>query len=310
MIAVASLVDTRVRMAAFKWLEEHTRLHGEVLPWSLLLDGFVFDGQRVPLVSMQGIFKPRVLPELPLTIRTAVDGPYDDAPGRDDVLFYAYRGVDPEHHENRALREAKRQQVPLIYLRGVLKGRYVPVWPVFVVGDDPGGLHFTIAADDKRLSALQSPGSLATGVSYSQETELRRRYVTREVRQRLHQQGFRERVLDAYRQQCALCRLRHRELLDAAHIIPDTEERGEPLVRNGLSLCRLHHAAYDAFLLAVRPDYTVEVSRAVLEESDGPMLRHGLQGMHNVRILTPRDAGQRPDRDLLLERLERFRRAG
>jgi len=121
-------------------------------------------------------------------------------------------------------------------------------------GDDRAGLHFTVEADDNRLGRLTQAESFLTGVSYSAEGELRRRYVTRGVRQRLHQQEFRERVLEAYRQQCALCRLRHPELLDAAHIIPDAEERGAPVVRNGLSLCRLHHAAYDSYLLAVRPD--------------------------------------------------------
>lgn len=55
------------------------------------------------------------------------------------------------------------------------------------------------------------------------EDEARRKYITSSVRNRLHQRGFRERVLSAYKEQCALCRLRHRELLDAAHIIPDNE---------------------------------------------------------------------------------------
>ena len=73
----------------------------------------------------------------------------------------------------------------------------------------------------------------------------RRRYATSQVRHRLHQQGFRERVLAAYREQCAMCRLRHPELLEAAHIIPDTEPGGDPIVPNGLSLCRLHHGAFD-----------------------------------------------------------------
>ena len=203
-----------------------------------------------------------------------------------------------------------RRRVLLVYLFGLLEGRYLPVWPVYVVGDDPGGLHFTVAADDSRLARLTQAGSFPSAVSYSEEGELRRRYVTRAVRQRLHQQEFRERVLEAYRRQCALCRLRHPELLDAAHIIPDAEERGVPVVRNGLSLCRLHHAAYDLYLLAVRPDSSVEVSRSVLAESDGPMLRHGLQAMHGVRILTPRAPEKRPDRDLLQQRLERFREAG
>jgi putative restriction endonuclease len=260
-------------------------------------------------VSQQGIFKPRVLPELPLAIRTSVQGQYDDALGQGDLLLYAYRGTDPEHHENRGLREAMHRRVQLVYLFGLLEGRYLPVWPVTVVGDDPGGLHFTVAADDSRLARLTQADSLPSGVSYSEEGELHRRYVTRAVRQRLHQQEVRERVLEAYRRQCALCRLRHPELLDAAHIIPDAEERGAPVVRNGHSLCRLHHAAYDSYLLAVRPDSSVEVSRAVLAESDGPMLRHGLQAMHGVRILTPRAPEKRPDRDLLQQRLRRFREA-
>src|SRR5436853_112489 len=57
----------------------------------------------------------------------------------------------------------------------------------------------------------------------------RRLYITAAVRQRLHQRAFRERVLSAYRHQCAFCRLRHEELLDAAHIVPDSEPQGEPL---------------------------------------------------------------------------------
>jgi putative restriction endonuclease len=99
-------------------------------------------------------------------------------------------------------------------------------------------------------------------------------------------------------------------LLEAAHIIPDTEPGGEPIVPNGLSLCRLHHGAFDTYLLGIRPDYTVEVRRSVLEETDGPMLRHGLQGVHNQRIWTPRSANLKPARDLLERRYERFLKAG
>src|SRR5690606_30617152 len=105
---------------------------------------------------------------------------------------------------------------------------------------------------------------------------------------------------------CALCRLRHRELLDAAHILPDREPEGEPRVPNGLALCKLHHAAFDGYLITVDPDYRVRVRRDVLAEEDGPMLRHGLQEVHGQRIVTPRQRDLRPDRDLLAWRLERF----
>ena len=137
-----------------------------------------------------------------------------------------------------------------------------------------------------------------------------RRYATAEVRRRLHQAGFRERVLDAYADTCALCRLRHRELLDAAHIIGDTDPLGKPSVPNGLSLCKLHHAAFDRYILTVDPDYRIRIRRDVLEEEDGPMLRHGLQELHGERIRPPHRAELRPSRDLLALRLEHFLSAG
>jgi putative restriction endonuclease len=57
-------LDQRVRLAAFKWLEEQVRIHGDVLPRSILSEGFEFENQRVPLVGPQGIFKPKLLPQL------------------------------------------------------------------------------------------------------------------------------------------------------------------------------------------------------------------------------------------------------
>jgi putative restriction endonuclease len=81
--------------------------------------------------------------------------------------------------------------------------------------------------------------------------------------------------------QCAFCRLRHEELLDAAHIIPDVEPAGEPLIRNGLSLCILHHAAYDRYFIGIRPDFTLEVREDIRHEEDGPTLLHAIQGLHD-----------------------------
>jgi putative restriction endonuclease len=136
----------------------------------------------------------------------------------------------------------------------------------------------------------------------------RRAYITAAVRVRLHQRAFRERVLEAYQRQCAFCRLRHEELLDAAHIIPDTEPGGEPLVKNGLALCTLHHAAFDRYFIGVRPDFTIEVREDLRRERDGPTLVHAIQGLHDSRILLPRSSACRPARDLLEVRYERFRR--
>jgi putative restriction endonuclease len=76
-------LDSRVRLAAFQFLEELTLLHPDTLPFEALQRGFEFEGRRVPLLGPQGIFKPAILSEMPLTIVTApaVTGrprPYDD----------------------------------------------------------------------------------------------------------------------------------------------------------------------------------------------------------------------------------------
>jgi len=299
--------DTRVRAAAFEFLEEQTRLHGEVLPRELLSRGFVFNGTRVPLVGPQGIFKPAVT-EMPLTITTApiVEGrerPYEDRVEEGGAILYRYRGTDPRHPDNAGLRLAMQRQTPLIYLYGLVPGRYLPVWPVYIVGDDPRALAFKVAVDEARLL------DLGPRIEETMETEARRKYVTRYTRQRLHQQSFRQRVLAAYQECCAICRLRHEELLEAAHILPDGHPRGEPVVPNGLALCKLHHAAFDGHLLGITPDLVVHVARAILHEPDGPMLRHGLQDFHGARIRVPRSAGLRPNREFLAERYEWFKKA-
>ena len=291
--------DLPLRLATFEWLEEQSAIHGEVLPWPVLLAGFVHEGVRVPLVSMQGIFTPRA-GRLPLTIRTAVGGPYADAFATNGLLLYKYRGTDPFHRDNEGLRQAMREQAPLVYLHGHREGRYHAIWPIFIVGDNPATLTFTVAADEMRARL-----PAADEVAY-EDPSIRRAYVTATVQRRIHQTAFRERVLGAYGERCALCRLRHRELLDAAHILPDREPESEPRVPNGLALCKLHHAAFDNYLITVAPDYRVRVRRDVLDEEDGPMLRHGLQEMHGQRIITPHRPELRPDRELLAWRLERF----
>jgi hypothetical protein len=51
---VSGELDQRVRLAAFQWLRAQMDVHGEVLPRSVLAEGFVFDGRRVPLLGPQG----------------------------------------------------------------------------------------------------------------------------------------------------------------------------------------------------------------------------------------------------------------
>jgi putative restriction endonuclease len=307
---VADTLDHQVRLAAFEFLERLSPGGEVVVLRDALEAGFHFRGRRVPLVGPQGIFKPALLTEVPLSITTAPVKPGRPRPYEDSyeggVIRYKYRGVDPRHHDNVGLRRALERQAPLVYFHGIEPGRYVATWPVFVVGDDPLGLTFSVSVDDRRTLQLPSPVAVEES-----ETPARRRYITRAVVQRLHQQDFRARVLRAYQSCCAVCRLRHEELLDAAHILPDHHPLGEPQVSNGLALCKIHHAAFDQQFLGIRPDLVVEIRSDLLKEKDGPMLRHGLQELHGQPLLVvPRSKGSRPNPVHLEERYLLFQRAG
>lgn len=294
--------SNKIRLLAFDWLAKQVAIHGDVLPRELLSRGFDFEGERIPFVAPQGIFKPRLIQHYPLTITTIPGGPYSDRLVGDKLIEYRYRGSNPNHPDNVRLRDAMKDEIPMIYLHRVTKGYYLVHWPVFVVGDNPGALTFTVEAAPLNMKFYESDIKLE--IQQVLEKKIERRYVTTQVVQRIHQRSFRESVITAYREHCAICRLKHRELLDAAHIIPDSEG-GEPVVQNGLSLCKIHHAAFDNNILGISPDYQVRIREDILAEVDGPMLKWGLQEMNGVKLYLP-ISHNRPNRDWLDERFRRF----
>jgi putative restriction endonuclease len=294
--------DWLVRLHAFRFLEDLVAEYGDPLPWKALDCGFEFDGARVTLIGARGIWKPAAL-DLPISITTSPKDPYGDKAGEDGLLQYRYFSADPAHPDNAGLRRCLMEGRPLVYFRGVDKGWYSALWPFVLVHDDPGSLTFTAACEDVE--------ALRPGIAPAAADAARRTYVTRLALVRLHQAKFRQRVLRAYATRCTVCRLRHPELLDAAHILGDRHEFGEPVVTNGLALCKIHHAAFDANILGIRPDHGLEIRAEILEEHDGPMLRHSLQSLHGARLMQlPRRVEDRPDRHRLEERYEQFRAAG
>jgi putative restriction endonuclease len=298
--------DLQVRLAAFNWLSEQVNSYGDVLPRQLLQQGFEFQGQRVPLVAPQGIFKPQIL-DLPLSITTAPKGPYDDYFGKDNFLIYSYRGTNPNHRDNVGLRKVFELKLPLVYLHGIEPGKYLATYPVYIIGDDQSNLTFKVAVDD----ALPAFEYFAASDSrqIAEVSDARHAYLTSTVKVRLYQRAFREKVLDAYKSQCAFCRLKHRELLDAAHIIPDNLPEGVSTIENGMSLCKLHHSTYDSFIIGVTPDYIIQVRKDILEEEDGPMLQHGLKGLHGSKLVLPSSRSKYPSREALDWRYSRFTKA-
>lgn len=299
-------MDELIRTATFQWLEKQYALFGGIFTRKLLEQGFYFHGNRITLVGPAGIWKPAVL-ELPLSITTTTNSPYSDSLTEDGLLRYSYRGTDPYHRDNVGLRKAMQQGVPLIYFLGVEKGKYLAEWPVFIESDHPEGLYVNVSIDKR--STLLNESSQAPDQVAEAEAIYRRKYATSEAIVRLHQGEFRIRVLTAYKVQCAFCNLRHQQLLDAAHIIPDSEEGGDPVVPNGLSLCKIHHAAFDSNIVGLNPDYKIIVRKDILEEIDGPMLRYGIQEMHGRKILLPGSRKNWPNREKVAYRFERFLKA-
>ena len=296
--------DTRLRLAAFDWLRVRSN-DGTTAIKSADLADFRFEGEPFRLIApMQGIWKPSTF-DAALSIRTAyrpegADRPYEDMFSDDGIIHYKWRGIDANHYENVALRAAMELQTPLIWFVGVADATYLPLFPVYLAHEDREAREFVGTFDELRDLVF----------SESILEERLRRYVKVETKKRLHQPVFRATVLRAYRTSCAVCSLRHGQLLDAAHIVADSAEAGIPSVRNGLALCKIHHAAFDANILGIRADLVVEIREDLLHENDGPMLKHGLQQRHNQKLLViPRRRTDLPDPDRLAQRYEAFRTA-
>lgn len=282
-----------LRLQIFARLEELAESQGGFLTWQELT-AFELDGVRRPLVGQRGIHNPAYLDHT-LSIMSSPDGPYEDKVGTDGLLQYAFEAGDPYGGANRKLRRAMVDQVPIILFERPIENVWIPIIPAYVVDENVEQQYFVVALGEE-FRAIRKSGLEG----------LEKRYVERIVSQRVHQPIFRARVINAYKGSCAVCRLQHRELLDAAHIIPDSDPRSTAEISNGLSLCKIHHAAYDRDLIGIDADYLVHVNQRLLVEKDGPMLKHGIQEMHGTTITVPRPESERPDRDSLAQRFSAF----
>src|SRR3977135_4076996 len=150
------------------------------------------------------------------------------------------------------------ERAPIIYFLGIAPGCYQAMLPTFISGWDGKALKARVAFGAPDLETLAPP-----------ETALERRYALRAVKQRLHQASFREAVITAYRGRCALSGLPEPMLLDAAHIVDDKHEQlGQLVVPNGIPLSKIHHAAFDAHLIGIDPDYRLHMSGRLLAQRD------------------------------------------
>jgi putative restriction endonuclease len=298
--------DTLIRNAAFDHVRRLNEVHDH-LSANILGSGFEFQGERVPLINpRRGIFKPRQMRYL-LSIKTVFPKTgarvwYEDQLNvhgqiftRDATIEYAFMGTNPNAADNRWLREAFDHKIPIIYFLGIFPGRYLAIAPTFIAGWDADSLKANVSFGEPNLQITGPPAN-----------EMERRYALRTVKQRLHQASFREAVITAYNGRCALSGLPEPLLLDAAHIIADRDDEfGQPVVPNGIPLSKIHHAAFDAHLIGIDPDFRLHVADRLLVQTDGPMLE-ALKRLDKGTLHMPHRVQDRPDRDRLALRFERF----
>jgi putative restriction endonuclease len=290
--------DAAARIAAMAYINRITEQSGGAITRDQL-EAFTFEGHRIKLIDQsRGIRNPAMLPTT-LSILTNPRSGYQDQIGPDGFPRYSIRTGDWAQGDNRKLDEAYESEVPIIWLQTISPGRFAAVTPVYLIAADARAGNYRMAIGEELRSAFRSASPLEAA------------YAEAITRRRLHQPTFRLRVMDAYAERCAICSLGHPQLLDTAHIIPDRDERGTPTISNGISLCKIHHTAFDANIIGIRPDYVVQVSQPLLDEIDGPMLQHGLQAFHGQGLRElPKKLTHRPDSDRLDERYQEFLQAG
>ena len=303
--------DLQFREAAFAWIRAR-QLHTPFFTRDDL-SRFEYSGSQYRLIGpYTGIWKVTTLSDAAVAISTAYvpDGgrrPYEDGPGVDGLQRYKWRGTDPNQSDNRALRRAMERKLPLLWLVGIgyvpgtTQQLFEPRFPVYLIGEEPENHQFVVALEEgQQLVPSDEPPAVL---------EIVKRYNERIVKARYHQPLFRARVIHAYQERCAVCRLPFAELLEAAHIRPDSQG-GSTLISNGMSLCKIHHGAYDADIIGISPDYKIHVRDSVLATFDGPTLQHSIKEMDGETLRPiPEDKASRPDKDLLGERFEKFLQA-
>lgn len=301
--------DWQFRQLAFEWLERKTHQRNIALSWRDI-ESFREENpeRRVLALKPQGIFRPQgmvaalSIKSSPPEKRTDRTFNYDDQYTDDGYLRYKEQATQARYND--WLHQARALSLPLIYFRGVREGVYRANFPVYVIGHDPVRREFLLDVSER--AAPETPVDLG----FSSRGEVDRSYASRLVEVREHQRDFRAMVMTAYRISCAVCALKHGELLDAAHVIGDREAGGIAAVKNGLALCKIHHSAFDSHILGVDPDYTVHIREDILREVDGPMLKYGLQSHHGQKLrVVPEKTPERPQRELLARRFDHFRTA-
>jgi putative restriction endonuclease len=292
--------ETRVRLDAIHYV----RLQRErwVAVPAAELRTFESGGRRVHLKGQQGIFKPAELSE-PLSITSTIDSPYNDNTVDGTRVLYDFLPASRQH-DNEGLKRCAELELPLIYLLQVKRRpgpEYVVFAPVYVIGWDDAARTFLVDLSEQTPGAVASPVpsrrqldlAWVHQASANEVRELTRTYVATSVQRRLYDAKFRNKILRAYRERCAVCGLGIRSLLDAAHVSGDRDPKPAIEVSDGIALCAIHHRAFECGMLTWDDDYRVRIHLpSPGEAGDGE--RQMLLAFEGKLLSLPKRADWRP----------------
>lgn len=245
----ALLDETRIRLEAIHFVRDLRER------WAAVPSSELRQFKRVFLKGQQGIFKPAELSD-PLSITSTIDSPYNDDPIEGSRVMYDFApGTD-------GLKRCAETELPLIYFLQVKRKpnpEYVIFAPVYVVGWDDASRRFLIDLSEQKPGEAISPPpttrqlmlpAIRTPESPMEIREMTKSYVITTVQRRLQHARFRNAVLKAYRDRCAVCGLGIRALLDAATMADN----------RGIALCATHHRAFNAGILRIDEEGRVHIT--------------------------------------------------
>lgn len=118
--------------------------------------------------------------------------------------------------------------------------------------------------EDNELTILINRSDSLNKESQSGEYDSHEGHLTITHERYIRDPGFKTLVYRAYENRCAMCGIQL-ELVEAAHIVPHSHEKGTDEISNGISLCTLHHAAYDRSLIYFDEEYNIIINESKME---------------------------------------------
>jgi putative restriction endonuclease len=109
--------------------------------------------------------------------------------------------------------------------------------------------------------------------------------------------NFRKIVYAAYNHRCAMCGIQL-QLIEAAHIVPHSHEKGTDDIGNGICLCALHHTAYDQSLIYFDQSLEIKINKAKMKYLVKIGRDSGLSTLQNMgfdSIQVPENYSQHPN---------------